>query len=96
MPGSLGEMADRIDDHQRALPARLELAQSAVLMAPMLQFALQPRQDLTPEYARSSAPSAPLARRASRHAPQHSFVETRYNSTDPSLQLDQRGGMPAR
>src|SRR6201999_2651112 len=48
VPGGLGEMADGVDHHQRALPAmRLVLAPDpAVLVPPMWQLAGEPRLGL--------------------------------------------------
>src|SRR5579872_6560961 len=48
MPGGLGEMADRVDHHQRPLPARgAEAAPDpAVFVAPVRKLALEPGLDL--------------------------------------------------
>src|SRR5271163_706116 len=48
MPGGLSEVADRVDHHQRALPAGGAKGPSdpAVFVAPMRKLAFEPRLDL--------------------------------------------------
>src|SRR3984885_6277212 len=48
MPGRLREMADRVDHHQRALPARGAKSPSdpAIFVAPVGEIAFEPRLDL--------------------------------------------------
>jgi hypothetical protein len=48
MPGGLREVADRVDHHQRALPAGGAKSPSdpAVFVAPMRKLAFEPRLDL--------------------------------------------------
>src|SRR3984957_295176 len=77
MPGGLREVADGVDHHQRALPARGAKSPSdpAVFVAPMGELALEPRLDFVQligalfrffahAFLRSASSSAPIRRPA--------------------------------